>query len=411
MAPSKEDEYDLYSQAFKKDAYATYALMRERDPIYLVESAQGRVWFITRYEDVRAVLRDHARFRREAAPAPEQVTEVQGDAEVSILCGRHMLNANPPEHTRLARLTKNVLSTQMISSLAHRIEEIARGLIDAMLPRGEADLVADFAFPLPVAVISELLGLPYDDREQFRRWSSTVITVCRTSAEYENFVREMLAFKRYLERAVQVCKEQPSAGLISALVHAQEGGDRLTDDEIYSTVFLVLTAGHETTVNFITNGMRTLFAHPAALAYLRDHPEALPRAVEELLRIDGPVERALTRYVAHDLEFRGFQLRAGDAVIPVLASGSHDPAVFEDSAALRLDRDPNPHLAFGYGTHYCIGAQLARLEGQIAIGMLLARLPGLRLAVPLDALRWRDNAPTVRALLEMPVAWSAPAAP
>jgi cytochrome P450 len=269
--------------------------------------------------------------------------------------------------------------------------------------RGEMDLIDDYAFPLPITVIAELLGVPAEDRNKFREWSNAAVSGDTTQEYLEKILLpHMQAFTDYLRAMFEEKRKNPKDDLISGLVRAEEAGDTLSEDELLGMVFLLLIAGHETTVNLIGNGVLALLQHPDQLQKLRDDPSLIKPAIEELLRYDGPVETSTERFAREDIAIGGTVIPKGEMVMVVLASADHDPERFTAPDALDITRAHNRHLAFGKGIHFCLGAPLARMEGQIAIGTLLRRMPELRLADPPESLTWRPGM-VLRGLKGLPV--------
>lgn len=400
-------KYDLYSEAFRADPYPTFARMRGQDPVFCQPGIDGEtmIWFVTRHEDVAAVLLDDDRFVRDPrlALSPEQLAAVEAPPPVAAL-DNHMLNRDGDDHRRLRRLVTKAFTPRMVEQLRPRIQQIADELLDAVEPRGEMDLSAEYAFPLPITVIAELLGVPHADQERFQRWSDAVISPAVGAAALETFFGQMSEFFEYLSDFFARRRAEPQDDLVSALLAARDESDALTEEEVFGTVVLLIVAGHETTVGLIGNGVLNLLSHPDQLALLREDPSLVPGAVEELLRYEGPVERALNRWAATDVELGGHTIRRGELVIAILASADRDPERWEEPDRLDVTRDDTRHLAFGRGSHYCLGAPLARLEATIALETLFRRLPGLRLAVTADELAWRPT-PGFRRLERLPVAW------
>jgi cytochrome P450 len=399
-------KYDLYSDAFRADTYATFARMREHDPVFSQPGIDGEtpIWWVTRYEDAAAVLLDDERFVRDPRLAlpPEQRPQLP---EFFSFIDSNMLNRDGDDHLRLRRLVSKAFTPRMIERLRPRIQEIADELIDRASAAGAMEFVSEFAFPLPITVIAELLGVPAVDRENFREWSGAMVSPALAAAEMERADALLGAFVNYLLALFAERREGPGEDLVSALVAVEDGGDTLSEEELCSMVALLIVAGHETTVSLIGNAMRALLTHPEQRAALERDPSLLPGAVEELIRYDGPVERTLNRWAAVDVELRGRKIRRGETVIVVLGAADHDPERFEDPDTLDLAAQREArHIGFGRGRHFCLGAPLARLETEIALGTLLRRLPGLRLAVPLEELRWRP-VPLFRSLVALPVAW------
>lgn len=277
-------------------------------------------------------------------------------------------------------------------------------MLDQVQARGQMDLIDDYAFPLPIVVIAEMLGVPAADRDRFRAWSDAFVTPAVTPEGWVKAEQLLNEFVVYLGQVFAARRQQPRNDLITALIQAEDAGDKLNEEELYSMVVLLIVAGHETTVNLIGNGTLALLQHPDQLALLKANPALMPQAIEELLRYDGPVERATIRFAAEDVEVGGQLIRRGEAVGVVLYGANRDPSQFAAPDALDITREPNRHHAFGFGVHYCLGAPLARMEGQIGLATLLRRLPGLRLAAPVETLVWRFN-PILRGLHHLPVAW------
>jgi cytochrome P450 PksS len=395
---------NIFSPEFKRSPYASYAEMRQHAPVCRVLRPDGTpIWLITRYEDVMAVIKD-PRFKKNfrSVLTPEELQHSPLFPEDAINLTHHMLSSDPPDHTRLRNLVSKAFSPRLVQELRPRIVALANQLIDTVLPRGHMDLIDDYAFELPITIIAELLGVPHQDRDRFRQWSNVMVGE-RTSPEaFSEIAAAGRAFAAYLTELFAVRRKEPRADLISALVQAEESGDQLSEIELLSTVFLLLVAGHETTVNLIGNGILALLTHPSELERLRREPSLLPQAVEEFLRFEGPVETSTARFPSEDVELNGVTIPRGNLVLVVLASANRDPEQFPEPERLDIGREDNRHVAFGHGLHYCLGAALARLEGQIAIGTLLERLPNLRLAVPVEQLTWRPGL-LIRGLTNCPL--------
>jgi cytochrome P450 len=403
-------KYDLYSDAFRADTYEIFAQMRELDPVFCQPGLDGEtpIWFVTRHDDAEALLLDDERFVRDprlAFPPDRLAAFDAGLPESMAFIDSNMLNRDGDDHRRLRRLVSKAFTPRMIERLRPRIQEIADELLDPVAPEGQMELVSAFAFPLPITVIAELLGVPTADRDRFREWSDAMVRPAIAAAELERFGALMTDFVAHLHALFEERRREPGEDLVSALVAVEDGGDTLSEEELSSMVALLIVAGHETTVSLIGNAMLALLTHPEQRAALEQDPSLLPRAVEELIRYDGPVERTLTRWAAVDVELRGRTIRCGEAVVVLLGAADRDPERFEapDSLDLRAERGTR-HLGFGRGSHFCLGAPLARLEAEIALGTLLRRLPDLRLAVPEEELRWRP-VPLFRSLVALPVVW------
>jgi pimeloyl-[acyl-carrier protein] synthase len=375
---------------FRDDPYPVYRSLLATAPVQWNELLQA--WTVARYSDVAFVLTD-ARF---SAERPVQARDGYSVA-------RSMLVSDPPDHTRLRTLVQKAFTPRMIDQLRPRIQAIVDDLLEHALASGQSfDLVTDLAYPLPVIVIAELLGVPPEDRETFREWSATLAASLDPLIGPDLMDRAAAArdaLLAYLRRVIAERRARPRADLISALVAVEERGDSLSEPELVVMCNLLLVAGHETTVNLIGNGTLALLRHPDELDRLRSVPELIGSAIEELVRFDSPVQMT-GRIVTDDLDLGGQSIRAGDWVLPLLGAANHDPAQFAQPEQLDLTRNPNPHLGFGRGIHFCLGAPLARVEAQVAIGTLVQRVPTLRLAG--EPVRRKQI--TLRGLASLPVA-------
>lgn len=401
-------KYEIYGEAFKPKAYKLYQQMREQNPIFRQPGFDGvtPIWFVSSYEAAEAILRDDKTFARDARRAytAEEMAQWQGGNKATEYFNHHMLNRDGDNHRRLRALVGKAFTPKRIQALRPRIAEIAADLLDQLEGRTEADLVEAYAFPLPIIVIAELLGIPVADRDRFRVWSNAIVSTTSGPEAFNNFLQLMQDFMTYLTQLFAQRRADPQDDLISALLTAEEAGDTLSEQELYSMMMLLITAGHETTVGLIANGTLALLQHPDQMALLREHPELMPQAVEELLRYDGPVERALTRFVTTDTTFCGHEMKRGDMLVVIIGAADRDEAVTPNGETLDITRRISQHLAFGKGIHYCLGAPLARLEAEIALTLLLARLPNLRLNTAVDTLTYRPST-FIRALESLPVAW------
>ena len=386
---------DLASPAFKANPYPFYARLRAEAPVWRATLRDRRTaWLVTRYEDVARVLKDDT-FAKDKLNAmdPEQRAKTPWVPGFLKPLERNMLDLDDPDHARLRALVSKAFTPRLIERLRGRIEALCEELLDAMERererRGGTDLVADYALPLPATVIAELLGVPAEDHAKFHRWSNRLVSVS-SGRDMLRALPAALSFVRYLRKLVERRRADPEDDLITALIRAEEAGDKLSEDELLAMAFLLLVAGHETTVNLIASGTLALLEHPEQTERLRHDPSLIKPAVEELLRYTSPVEMATERYAREDAEIAGTTIPRGELVLAVLGSANRDERHFEDPDALDLARDPNRHLAFGRGgVHHCLGAPLARMEGQIAMNALLRRFPGARLAMAPEALRWR----------------------
>ncbi len=386
-----------FDRDFFADPYRVYAAWRERSGAHRVAFPGGLDgWMVTGYEEGRAALAD-PRLRKASANETYLRKAGGGSSTAGGSLTAHMLNSDPPDHTRLRKLVHKAFTARRVEALRPRIEEIATELLDDMSVRDEADLVASYALPLPIKVICELLGVPPEDRALFHSRGRMLM---ETDRDKEAFLSALRQMADHLTALVRSKRESPADDLLSALVQAQDDGDLLSDQEITSMAFLLIVAGHETTVNLIANGTYALLRHPEQLAALRADPSLLPGAIEEFLRYDGPVNIATLRYTAEPVTIGGTEIPAGEFVHVALIAANRDPARFADTDRLDITRDATGHLAFGHGIHHCLGAPLARLEAEIAFSLLLSRFPHLRLAGP--APEWQHNI-RFRGLSALPV--------
>jgi cytochrome P450 len=385
---------------FLADPYPMYHRLRAEDPVH--HSPLG-FWVLTRYEDVVSVLRD-ANFAKEAIAA--FVAQRLG-VEATVGIGISMLDRDPPDHTRLRSLVSKAFTPRVVEGLRPRIQQIVDELLDGVEDRRAMDLIEEFAYPIPVIVICEMLGVPVEDHERFRGWSldlargldATLLGAGSDVAQRASASRRALS--NYFRELIAERRDSPRGDLLSALIAAEEAGDKLSENELLATCILILVAGHETTVNLLGNGTLALLRHPDQLRLLRENPGLIGSAVEELLRYDGPVQRT-ARIPSAAATIDGRTIEAGEMVMPFIGAADRDPAQFTDPDRLDITRADNRHIAFGWGIHFCLGAPLARLEGQIAINTLVRRFPKLALAT--DRPQYRQSL-TLRGLQSLPVAF------
>ena len=400
-----EPKYDLYSQEFKANAYETFAHMRQENPVFQQPGMDGQtlIWFVTSYDEVEQVLRDDKHFVREARHAlpPEQVYQ---PSSLEAMMSNHMLNKDWDDHRRLRTLVSQAFTPRRIQTLRPRIQAIADELLDAVADQGQMDLIADYSFHLPTIVIAEMLGVPVEDRDKFKVWSTAALNPSLDEASAAEAMAHMQAFMMYLSNMFAERRATSKDDLLTALLQAEADGDSLSETELFAMLFLLIIAGHETTVSLIANAMVALWQHPDQLELLQKEPERMGTAVEEFLRYDNSVERAFNRWVAEDVMLGDQFLPKGSLVIPILAAANHDSAKFEQPERLDVTRETNSHLSFGKGAHYCLGSPLARLETEIALNTLLARLPNIQMSIPFSDLRWRLS-PGFRTLETLPVKW------
>jgi cytochrome P450 len=401
-------DVNITSAEFKADPYPFYARLRAEAPVYRVVLPDKRpAWLLTRYDDVAAALKDERLVKDRAnAMSREQLTKQPWAPAFIRPIERNMLCVDGPDHARLRALVHKAFTPRRIEDMRVRIQRISDDLLDAAVGKGRMDLIGDFALPLPVTVIADILGIPQADRHKFHRWTRAMISATASAHLVQLLIiPNMLAFLRYIRKLIQTRRADPQDDLTSALVQAEEAGDQLSEDELVAMIFLLLVAGHETTVNLIGNGMLALLEHRDQLEKLQNDPALIKTAVEELLRYASPVELADERYAREDITLHGVTIPRGELVYAALASANRDERQFPNADMLDITREPNRHLAFGQGTHYCLGAPLARLEGQIAISTLLRRMPDLGLAVAPSALRWNKGI-ILRGLEALPVAFA-----
>lgn len=398
---------ELLSPEAVDDPYAHFAALREHRPVAWNERYGS--WVITRHDDVSAALKD-ARFSSDRLTPYMRSKLSEPDVDPELRATFEVLNdwmvfKDPPEHTRLRRLVNRAFTPRTVERMRPRVHDITAELLETLARQEQPDLIDDLAFPLPAIVIAEMLGVPAEDRSRFRVWSDQLTALVFGGLEdpgrYDAASEGMVELAGYLDDLVAEREEEPRDDLVSALVRARDQDDALTRPEIVATCTLLLFGGHETTTNLIANGILALVRHPQQLGRLRDGEVDVRTAVEELIRYDGPA-KVVVRVVAEDLQLRGRDLRDGDRVFLVPASANRDPGVFSEPDRLDLTRDPNPHVGFGLGVHYCLGAPLARLEASVAVPMLLRRLRGLEVAT--DDLRWLPILLT-RGLQELPITY------
>ncbi|MEV7594716.1 cytochrome P450 [Streptomyces sp. NPDC089922] len=406
--PPAEAGPELFTWEFATDPYPAYAWLREHSPVHRTKLPSGvDAWLVTRYADARQALADQRLSKNpahHAEPAHAKgKTGIPGERKAELMT--HLLNIDPPDHTRLRRLVSKAFTPRRVAEFTPRVQALTDHLIDGFAARGEADLIHEFAFPLPIYAICEMLGVPREDQDDFRDWAGMMIR--HGGGPRGGVARSVKQMRTYLGELIHRKRDDLGDDLISDLIRASDHGDHLTEGEATAMAFILLFAGFETTVNLIGNGVHSLFMNPGQRERLQASLAAgetglLATGVEELLRYDGPVELATWRFATEPLTLGGQPVEAGDPVLVVLAAADRDPERFADPDVLDLSRTDNQHLGYGHGIHYCLGAPLARLEGQTALGTLLMRLPDLELAVPPQELRWRGGL-IMRGLRTLPV--------
>ncbi|WP_084957965.1 cytochrome P450 family protein [Thermoactinospora rubra] len=385
-----------FSPEFGADPYSAYAGLRDKGPVHPIDFPPGSsAYLVLDYEYGRSLLGD-PRLSKDLGNGPEWFRDMVSAGNPVL--AYNMLMSDPPDHTRLRKAVGKAFTPRRVEQLRPRIQQITDELVDA-LPEDEADLIDAFAFPLPIIVICELLGVPTADRASFREWSGTLIAPALSEEEAARRHEANAAVREYFTRQIALRRADPRDDLVTALATSPD----LNENELLSTLVLLLIAGHETTVNLIGNGMLALLTHPGQLALLRERPELLPSAVEEFLRFDAPVERGTFRIALEDIDVAGTTIPKGSFVHVSIAAADRDPRAFPEPDRLDITREDNRHLAFGHGIHFCLGAPLARVEGRIAFETLLRRRPAIRLAVEPRELSWRFNGAVVRGLAALPV--------
>ncbi|WP_336758404.1 cytochrome P450 family protein [Paenibacillus sp. USHLN196] len=383
----------FFTAEFTRNPYPVYEKLRKEDPVFRVMFPHGEFgWIITRYEDAVQVLKDQ-RFSKD-------MVRRYGPDNQSIF-SNNMLFSDPPDHRRLRGLVQKAFTPKLVADMRSHIQDIADDLLDNLPSQEKMNLIDDFAFPLPIIVISEILGVPHEDRDKFRMWSNTVIDAS-TAESAELFEQHAKEFTDYLTAWFEKVRKNPGTDLISQLVIAEESGQQLTEQELLGVVSLLIIAGHETTVNLIGNGILALLEYPEQRELLLKQPELIHNAIEEMLRYNGPVEFSTSRWALEDIEFRGQHIAQGELVIVALDSANRDEEQFKDADIFDITREKSSHLAFGKGIHLCLGAPLARLEGEIAVSTLLNRFPNMQLQADVNELEWRPGM-IVRGVKEIPV--------
>nr|WP_055589349.1 cytochrome P450 [Peterkaempfera griseoplana] len=390
---------------FRRDPHPVYAELREGAPVCPLRPPHGlETYLITRYEDARSALAD-PRLSKDMYGAMDSYRRIFG--EDSTAMDDHMLNCDPPKHTRLRRLVGSTFTPRRVESLRPRVQQAATALLESCPPHEPVDLLEAFAFALPVLVICDLLGIPAEDRAVVQGWSTTVARTGFDPRSRQAGRRAEGELQRYFAGLISHKRQHPGDDLLSALTRARDGNGRLSEQELVSTAWLLLFAGHKTTAYLIGNAVHHLLGHPGQLQRLRERPELMESAVEELLRFDGSVESATFRYAAEDLTIGGTRIPKGALVQISLSSANRDPEKFDAPDLLDIERAGgahSAHLGFGHGIHYCLGAPLARMETQIALATLFGRFPRVAPADPGAPARWLEVPfPAFRGLAELPV--------
>lgn len=395
--------YQLLDPEVLADPYPLYRRLREHDPVMWDPFLHA--WVVTDYANVMTVLH---KFSAERTPSPEHIKAI-GLASlepIAQVMSKQMLFMDAPAHTRLRKLCSAAFTSQRVEHLRWQIEDITNSLIDAVAPTGRMDVVGDFAAPLPAIVTAQLLGMPTSDHRQLKVWSADFAEMLGNFQHNPDragrVLRSLQEMSAYFRSAIRELERKPREGLIHSLMTAEADGSRLSEEEVIANTIVTMVGGQETTTNLIGNGLLTLLRNPAELAQLRDNPSIVESAVEELLRYESPSQHT-ARLAPDDVTLGGKLIRKRDAVMAVMAAGNRDPNRFSDPDKLDLTRTDNRHLAFGWAAHFCFGAPLARMEGQVGFSTLLRRLPNL--ALEPGKLVWRENL-GLRGLKALPVSFA-----
>lgn len=396
MAASETRHTYPFDRAVPTEIPPQYERLRETEPVARITMPTGDPGFlVTRYEDVRFVLSDPRFSVRQNLPGAPRLTDMAFES---------VMTTDPPDHTRLRRLLSREFTARRVERLRPRLQEITDQLLDTMEEKGRpADIVESLAVPLPITLICELLGVPMVDVARFRSWADTMVSLTGHSLEEWSLARDSL--QDYLDELVVAKREEPGPDLLSSLVATSGVDDMLTEHDVRSLALILLLAGYEPASNQLGSSVLTLLRFPDRLAELRADPSLLPSAVEELMRYAPAGDGALFRITLDEVEIGGTVIPAGSAVLASTQAANWDPRRFDDPTGLRLDRPDNQHTALGHGIHFCLGAALARVELQVAIGTLLRRFPDLALATPVAELRWSSPGSMLSGFSEIPVTW------
>ena len=388
---------DIAGQAFKQDPHAFLRAMRCEAPAVPIRVGRRPAWLVTRYDDVARLLKDD-RFIKDWSKLPSGVPWIPPFARP---LARNMLDLDEPDHMRLRTLVSQAFTPRIVESMRPRVEALVEELLQKAASRVRIDLICDYALPIPTTIIAEILGVEPEAQNRFHRWTKIIVVADTSALAMARALPAVLAIIRYLRRLIERKRRYGGDDLTAALVAAHDGNDRLSEDELLAMLFLLLVAGHETTVNLIANGVLRLVEHSAERDRLVGDPTFANGAVEEILRFDGPLLNATQRFTLEPIEFAGVKIEAGAAVYAGIASANRDERAFDEPDRLDITRTLNRHLSFGDGAHFCAGAALARMEGRIAIPAILARFPKLRISMD-RPLVWKRGA-VLRGLESLPI--------
>ncbi|MEC3841215.1 cytochrome P450 family protein [Bacillus amyloliquefaciens] len=393
-----------HSSEFHENPFAVLSRFREQDPIHKFElqrfGGAFPAWLITRYDDCMAFLKDGRITRDVKRVMPKELIAKLNVSEDIDFVSEHMLAKDPPDHSRLRSLVHQGFTPRMIEQLRTGIERITEELLDVMETKADPDIMRDFAAPLPFIVISELLGIPKEDRAKFQVWTSAMVDTSESGQDATN--QALREFKQYMKTLIEEKRNHPGEDLTSKLIYAEEDGQKLSESELYSMLFLLVVAGLETTVNLLGSGTLALLLHKDQLETIKRQPDTIQTAVEELLRYTSPVIMMANRWAIEDFTYKDVSIKKGDMIFIGIGSANRDPEYFDEPDTLNVARTPNRHISFGFGIHFCLGAPLARMEASIAFNALLKRFPNIELnGAPAD-LTWRKNV-FLRGLETLPV--------
>lgn len=398
MAISAKD-VDFFSPAFKEQSYQIYKQLRMAQALLPFELSSGlKAWLITRHEDADQLFKNSEVIKDYSKVDPEAGYVLENGAFLD----KNMLSSDPPDHTRVRKLVAKAFTPKMIAQLETDIQAITDELLLPIKENGQFEVVRDLALPLPTAVICNMLGIPEEARGKFHQWSQIIVQSANDKNKMVENETSINAFVGYIHQLIESKRKHPDEKLVTLLINAHEEGDSLSEEELISNIFLLIVAGHETTVNLITNGLFALLQNPEQLSKLKDDPGLVDNAIEEMLRYYSPVEIAPLRYAANDLEISGEKISKGDALFISLASVNRDETLYDDPERFDISREKIRHFAFGKGIHFCLGAPLARLEAKVAFTTLLKTFDHLSIDIPKSEIKWRPGM-MMRGLESLPV--------
>lgn len=376
---------NVASEAFSNHKFSHYKWLRENEPVHKGKLAIMNIYLLSHYEDCVNILKDPRIVRNRTTATGGGRFPIPLPKSVSLMI-KSMINEDEPEHRRLRNLVHKAFTPRRLAYLDGRIHDLTHELLDKAEKKKEVDLIQAYALPIPVTVIGEMVGVSPEEVPEFAQYMTALTEGFSGLAILKTFMLDMPKAIKFCRTLIERKRQNPANDILTGLIEAEEGGDRLSEDELIAMVFLLIVAGYETTVHLITNAVQALLTHPDQLQLLRDNPDLIDTAVEEFNRFNGPIQGTKLGYPMEDIILHGVTIRKGSPIVPLLGSGNHDAAVFENPEQFNITRTPNRHLGFGQGIHYCLGAPLARIETKIAIQNLLERNPNLQLAVPAASL-------------------------